>query len=225
VHARRASSYLAHAFPNRPPQDWEALDLERLSPRARAAWKRTFLRFLRQLTFKDPRRLVLKSPTHSFRIPTLLELFPDARFVHIVRDPYVVFPSTVNLRKSLSHAYGLQEPTFAGLEEQIFSDFTHLHERMEQGKKLILPGRFHELRYEDLVADPVGEIRRLYGGLELGGFDKVLPQLRSYLHEYANYRTNRYPELSAALRAEIGRRWGEVIRRYGYDAPAGGQEV
>ena len=114
------SPYLTIAFPNHPPQDQEAFDLERLSPHARAAWKRGFLHFLRGLTFKDPRRLVLKSPTHSFRIKTLLELFPDARFVHIVRDPHVVFSSTVNLWKSLYRNHGLQTPTFAGLEEYVF---------------------------------------------------------------------------------------------------------
>src|SRR2546421_389957 len=79
------SPYLTIAFPNRPPQDQDAFSVERMSPRQRAAWKRAFVRFLKQLTSKDPRRLVLESPTHSCRIPVLLELFPDARFVHIVR--------------------------------------------------------------------------------------------------------------------------------------------
>jgi hypothetical protein len=211
------SPYLTIAFPNRPPQDPGAFDLEGLPPRARAAWERAFLRFLRQLTFQDPRRLVLKSPTHSCRIPTLLRLFADARFVHIVRDPYVVFPSTVNLWKSLYEAHGLQRPTFAGLEDYVFDTFNHLYARLEEGKRLVRPGRFHELRYEDLIADPVGQMRRLYEGLELGGFDDVLPRLREYLDAHAGYQTNRYPTLSPALRAEIGRRWGDAIRRYGYD--------
>src|SRR5205807_8390888 len=61
------SPYLTIAFPNRPPQDQEAFTLERLPPRQRRAWKDAFLLYLRQLTFKDPRRLVLKSPTHSCR--------------------------------------------------------------------------------------------------------------------------------------------------------------
>src|SRR5262249_6045277 len=90
------SPYLTIAFPNRPPPCPEAMDLEGLPPRMLASWKRAFYRFLQALTYKDPRRLVLKSPTHSCRIKVLLELFPEARFVHIVRDPYVVFPSTVN---------------------------------------------------------------------------------------------------------------------------------
>jgi hypothetical protein len=211
------SPYLTIAFPNHPPQDQEAFDLDRLPPRARRAWKAAFLRFLRHLTYRDPRRLVLKSPTHSCRINTLLEMFPDARFVHIVRDPYAVFPSTVNLWKALYETHGMQRPTFAGLEEHVFDTFNRLYARLEEGKKLVPPGRFHELRYEDLIADPVSQMRLLYERLELGGFDAFLPRLKQYLESQAGYQTNRFPRLSPELRDEITRRWGHVIRQYGYD--------
>jgi hypothetical protein len=209
------SPYLTIAFPNRPPQDQEALDLEGLSPLKRAAWKRAFLRLLRRITFRNPKRLVLKSPTHTCRIRTLLEVFPDARFVHIVRDPYVVFPSTVNLWKSLYRTHGLQTPTFAGLEEHVFSTFTHMYEKLEEGKKLVEPSRFYELRYEDLIQNPIEEMRKLYEHLGLGGFEEVRAQLETYLAANKEYRTNKY-DLTPELRAEVTRRWGDVIRRYGY---------
>jgi hypothetical protein len=211
------SPYLTIAFPNRPPQDPQALDLDGLKPRKRQAWKKAFLRFLRHLTFKDPRRLILKSPTHTCRIPALLELFPDARFVHIVRDPRSVYPSTINLWKSLYVTHGLQRPTFAGLEEQVFDTFTHFYARLEQSKGLLAANRFHELRYEDLIADPVEQMRLLYERLELGGFEEFLPRMKAYLNANAGYKTNRYPDLTPELRAEIERRWGHVIRQYGYD--------
>jgi hypothetical protein len=209
------SPYLTIAFPNRLPQYPEYLDLEGVPPAARDRWKRAFFGFLRRLTFKDDRRLVLKSPTHTCRIRTLLELFPDARFVHIVRNPYVVFPSTVNLWKALYRTHGMQKPTFAGLEEQVLATFVRLHERLEEGRKLVAPNRFYELKYEDLVGDPVGQVRALYDRLELGGFDVVLPRLLNYVAGISGYETNRY-ELTPAQRAEITRRWGSVIRRYGY---------
>jgi hypothetical protein len=213
------SPYLTIAFPNHPPQDQEAFDLQRLPPRARAAWKEAYLHYLRTLTFNDPRRLVLKSPTHSCRIKVLREMLPDARFVHIVRDPYVVFASTVNLWKSLYRTHGLQRPTFAGLEEHVFNTFTYLYATLQEGKRLLPPRRFHELRYEDLVRDPIAEMRRLYEALELGEFERVVPRLRGYLAANAGYQTNRYHPLTPELQAEIARRWGEVIRRYGYEKP------
>jgi hypothetical protein len=211
------SPYFTIAFPNRPPQDQAAFDLEMLPARELRAWKTLFLRFIRQLTLKDPRRLILKSPPHSCRIKILLQLFPDARFVHIVRDPYVVFASTVNLWKSLYLTHGLQTPTFAGLEEQVFQTFSHLYSRLETGKKLVRPARYHEVRYEDLIQDPLGEMRKLYGALELPGFDEVLPRLAAYLAANTDYKTNRYKPLAPAKEAEITRRWGAVIRQFGYE--------
>ncbi len=207
------------AFPNHP-----AAGPGRFRPRKPAAArvshleKTLFLRFVRQLTFKDPRRLVLKSPTHSCRIKTLLELFPDARFVHIVRDPYVVFPSTVNLWKTLYLTHGLQTPTFADLEEHVFDTFTHLYDKLEVEASSWCGQDYtiQEMRYEDLLADPLGEMRKLYtDGLELGGFEDVLPRFQVYLDANTDYKTNRYKPLARLLQDEITRRrWGKVIRRY-----------
>src|SRR5947199_8319137 len=131
------SPYQHIAFPQNPPPPPEYLDLDGLPHRTRDRWKRAFYTYLQTLTYKDPRRLVLKSPPHTARVPALLELFPDARFVYIARNPSVVFPSTVNLWKSLYRKHGLQTPTFAGLEEHVFSTFVRMDERYEAGKKLI----------------------------------------------------------------------------------------
>lgn len=210
------SPYLTIAFPNRPPQCAEYLDLEGLTPEALVSWKKTFLRFLQQLTFKNPKRLVLKSPPHMCRIKVLLDMFPGARFVHIVRDPRIVFASTVNLWKSLYRTHGLQTPTFAGLEEQVFQTFLRMYDRLEAGQKLVPAGRFHELRYEDLIADPVGQMRLLYERIGLDGFEDMRPRLEQYLESLKGYETNRY-DLSPEARQEIEQRWGDVIRRYGYD--------
>jgi hypothetical protein len=209
------SPYLKIAFPNRAEPYPESDDLDGMPPRRRAAWKRGVYHFLQALTYKDPSRLVLKSPTHSCRIRTLLELFPNALFVHIVRDPYVVFPSTVTLWKTLWKVHGLQVPNYADLDEYVFRKLTHLYERLEQGKRLIDPARLHEMRYEDLVRDPIGEMRKLYDQLGLGGFDAVRPRVERYFADKADYKTNRY-EQSPELRARIDARWGDVIRRYGY---------
>jgi omega-hydroxy-beta-dihydromenaquinone-9 sulfotransferase len=210
------SPYLTMAFPNQRPAFPEYLDLEGLSPSALNRWKRTFHRFLQTVAFRNPKRLVLKSPPHTCRIKVLKEMFPEAHFVHIVRDPYVVFPSTMNLWKSLYQRHGLQTPTFAGLEDHVFETFLRMHEKLEQTRHLVDDDHFHELRYEDLVRDPIGEMRELYERLNLGEFDRVVPRLQDYLASVAGYETNRY-ELTPELRAKISRRWAKVIEQYGYN--------
>jgi hypothetical protein len=210
------STYADVAFPNRPGLCPGALDLSGLSPKELAAWKRTFYRFVQALTARDARRLVLKSPPHTARIPVLLELFPDARFVHIVRDPYTLFASTVNLWQSMGKKHGLQTPRGGlALEEKVFREFRVIHERYEEGKKLIPAGRLVEVRYEELVKDLVGGMRRVYDGLQLGEFDAARPALEEYAARSRGYETNKY-QLNDETRAKIAARWGDIITAQGY---------
>jgi omega-hydroxy-beta-dihydromenaquinone-9 sulfotransferase len=209
------SPYDMIAFPNRPPSGQEFLDLADVAPRRLRRWKRTFKTLLRAITYKSGKRLVLKSPPHTARIPLLAAMFPGALFVHIVRDPYVVFPSTLNLWRTLFERHGLQRPNFAGLEEYVLQTYVHVHERLEEGRRLLAPEQFYELRYEDLVRDPVAEMRRLYEHFGLGGFEAYLPRLEEYLASVKGYETNRY-ELTPAQREAVTRRWGAIARQYGY---------
>ncbi|HEY3787407.1 MAG TPA: hypothetical protein VGL71_01075, partial [Urbifossiella sp.] len=82
-------------------------------------------------------------------------------------------------------------------------------------KALIPAGRFHELKYEALVEDPVNEMRKAFAGIGLDGFETYLPKLREYLARTAGYETNKF-QISDADRAEVNRLWGDVIERYGY---------
>lgn len=209
------SPYLTLAFPNRPPQNERYLDLEQLTPQELEAWKRPLFRFVQQLYFRRRKTVVLKNPNHSFRIKALLEVFPDAKFIHIMRDPYVVYPSSIHLLKSLSRVHSLQRPTFEGLDERVLSTYVDLYRKVDEGRELVDPSRFCELRYEDLISDPEGQLRRLYEHLDLGGFEQYLPRLREYLADHVDYRTNSY-DLTAEQRAMIDEKWGDVIDRYGY---------
>jgi hypothetical protein len=209
------SPYADIAFPGRPPLFPGSLDLSGLTPRQLHDWKRGLVRFLQTLTLRDPRRLVLKSPPHTARVPVLLDLFPNAKFVHIVRDPRVVFPSTVHLWKSMAAKHGLRPPVLPGVEEKVYSEFEVLYRRLEEAKPRVPAGQFYELRYEDLTRDPAVAMEKLYAALGLGGFADYRPRLDDYLGKTRGYETNKY-QLTPGQKAEVERRCGDVIRRYGY---------
>ncbi|MEN6557459.1 MAG: sulfotransferase [Thermoguttaceae bacterium] len=211
------SPYLTAVFSNRPPQYQEYLDFRGVSPTALNRWKGQFLWFLKCLTLRDPKRIVLKSPPHTARIRVLLEMFPRAKFVHIVRDPQVLFPSTVNLWRRLYRDQGLQVPKCEGLDEQVFQTLTRMYEAFDRDRPLLGKGQFCEVRYEQLVANPLEEMRRVYQELELGDFEAARPGVEAYFTGQKNYRTNRY-EITPEIKAEIGRRWKKYAQQYGYDA-------
>lgn len=212
------SPYLTLLFPNHPPAYPEYLDLRGVPPKALARWKRELTWFLKCLTVQKPLRIVLKTPQHTCRVRTLLEMFPDARFVHIVRDPNVIFPSTLKLWKRMYRYHGLQKPRYEGLEEHVFNTFNRMYAAFEEDRKLVAPSRFCEVRYEDLVKDPMGKMREVYERLDLGDFENARPGIERYLERTKDYKTNRH-EVSPEVREQVARRWGAYIERYGYAPP------
>ena len=209
------SSFFTVAFPNRSPQDEEYLDLEGLPPEALEKWKATLRRFLTEITYTRPQRIVLKSPQHTARVKHLLQMFPGARFVYIVRDPQAVYASTMKLWKLMFTTQGFQTPTFAGLEEYVFETFNRMHGAFERARPLIPPSHFAEVKYEDLVADPLAQVERIYGEIGLEEFEPARPAVERYLESMAGYQTNRYT-LEPEVRREIAARWGDFIKQHGY---------
>jgi omega-hydroxy-beta-dihydromenaquinone-9 sulfotransferase len=211
------STYCDITFPNGRPHDREYLTLEGVPPEALEIWKATLWRFLRNVNYQDPRRIVLKSPPHTGRIRVLREMFPDARFVHITRDPVVVFPSTVNLWTQLYKKHALQVADLSGLDKYVFDNFERMYRSFERDRKDVPANRLVDVRYEDLVQDPIGQMRRIYSELELDGFVQLEPRLTEFWSGQADYRTNRY-RLDNDVQQEVQRRWGPWMRKYGYEA-------
>ncbi len=210
------SPYLTLAFPNDPPDCQEYLDFRGVPAASVGTWKAALHWFLKCLTVRSPRRIVLKSPPHTARVRVLLEMYPKARFVHIVRDPYFLFPSTMKTWKRLYRYHGLQYPSYGGLEEHVFRTLVRMYDAFEDDRKLLDPAQYCEVRYEDLVRDPVGQMRRVYEELDLGDFEGARAAVEAYAERTRDYQPNRH-DLDPDLRAEIGCRWRSYFERYGYE--------
>jgi len=223
------SPYQELAFPNHRKRVAPFLSLDEFSPRARARWEETFVSFLKSVTLyrmkhaKGPTpRLVLKSPPHTARLAALSEIFPDAKFIHIVRNPAEVFPSSVRTWSSLFDVQGCQTPRVEALsngapsiEDYVLSTFNELYCDFPQARAAIPPERFCELRYEDLVADPFAQLQRIYDQLELGRFDDARPHFAAHLAAVRNYRPSRQ-QVTPDLHTEVRRRWAPFFETYGY---------
>lgn len=207
--------YHAVAFPNRIPHCAEYLSLQGLCPRQDDHWKKAWLQFLRAISLNHSKRLVIKSPLHTARLDAILELFPEARFVHLVRDPHDVYPSTLRLWRRLAEDEGLQVPRSANLEDFVFANFREMYESFEQSRGSVPSGRLCEIRYEDLVANPTATLRTIYDRLGLGDFEKVRPAIEQYATDMRSFRANHY-KLSADECRRIHQHWAKYIQRFGY---------
>lgn len=209
--------YRTWAFPQHGPVHEDYLTLENLTDPQRQQWIDALRWFVKAVALKDNKRVILKSPPHTARVKTILQAFPDARFIHIARDPLTLFPSTMRLWKSMCDTQCLQVPKqqYDWMEEEVLNNFEQMYQAYERDHTLIPAGGLAELRYEDLVADPVGELRKTYEQLNLGDFSQVEPHLGSYLEQQSGYQTNRY-ELPEEIEAKVRARWAGYFERYRY---------
>jgi omega-hydroxy-beta-dihydromenaquinone-9 sulfotransferase len=223
------SPYQELAFPNHRKRAAPFLSLDEFSPRAHARWRETFVTFLKSVTlYRRKRRgglkprLVLKSPPHTARLAVLSEMFPEATFIHIVRNPAEVFPSSVRTWSSLFEVQGCQTPRAEALpngapsiEDYVLSTFNELYRDFARARAAIPSGRFCELRYEDLVADPLAQLGRIYDHLQLGDFDEARPHFAAHLASVRDYRSGRH-QVAPDVYSEVRRRWAPFFETYGY---------
>jgi len=210
------SPYVAKHFPRRC-HDYERYISFRGVPETELEeWKRSFMRFLKKLTLKHGRPLLLKSPAHTARIRHLLALFPRARFVFLHRDPLEVFQSFRHHFDTLMWFFYLQVPDVDLIDEAVLRVYSHVFDAFFEDRGLIPPGQYHEVGFTDLEQRPIDALSQIYEKLGLDGFARARPRLEAYLATLAGYKKNRFPPLDAARRERVTQAWRRTFEEWGY---------
>ena len=186
-----------------------------LDERATARWLDRADAFYRRLA-RERRgaRLLVKNPVYTARVGAILRRWPDARFIHCVRDPYAVFASTLRFHRELAAALGLAPFDDAELETAVIETYATMMQRFEADRGLLGADRIVDVRYEDLTARPLDELARIYATLDLGDFAADRPAFAAHLEAVAGYRAGRY-RLDDATRARLDAAWGPFVARWG----------
>ncbi len=195
-------------------------DLERLTPGERSRWRRYSWAFSWKLSWIAGRRsILLKSPSHTARVRELFDLYTgNVRFVHIVRDPRAVVRSNVSMLQR-AEVYHLQDPAPGEqLERELIDDLIGTDAKFRREVAELPPGRLAHVRYQDLVADPLGQMRRIYDELDLGWTPDIEQRLVRYLHTVSDYRAATPAGKAARLSSEAPA-LDELARRTGLDRP------
>jgi hypothetical protein len=221
------SPFMACVFPRQKQKFERYLTFSTAEANELAEWKEAFLYFIKKLQWRHGRPLVLKSPPHTARIRLLLELFPQARFVHIHRDPYRVFQSSRRLFLTMFTWNGLQRPKLEDLDEWILRQYHEMYSAFFEQRSLIPSGRLCEVAFEQLEQDPIGEMRKLYETLSLPDFSSFEPELRRYVNSVAGYRKNIFEDLPIELAARVSEKWRTCFREWGYPTldPGGSKAI
>jgi len=219
---------LAHLCPQSPylgwyfPAEYSALFrkyglMEGISAEDKAEWSAAYRGLLAKATIAcSGRQLVLKNPINTGRMRALRELFPGSKFIHIHRNPYDVFRATLHMFREVFKTVTLQDVSEARIQEYVLEFYPRMMNAYWEQRDAVPAGDRVELRYDDLVADPLAELDRVYGELGLDGWTAALPSLQKFLLKRAEFKENKYsyaPEFAAL----VERHWDFAFDRLGYE--------
>ncbi len=210
------SPLLGWAFPKQEAYFDRYLTFHEVIKAERDRWKETFIYFVKKLTLKYNKPLLLKSPHHTARVKTLLEIFPNAKFIHIRRNPYDVFRSTVSLYKKTIAPLALQKRDLQQDIQSIIDRFRIMYDFFFEEQKLIKEGHLFEIAFEDLEQDFVKGIAQIYRELDLRGWQEYKPILEDFLGQQKEYKKNVYPPIADEWKKQIQEKWRPAFEKWEY---------
>ena len=215
------SFYNHWSFPRKARDYFEKYALFRNTPDSVVGeWKKIYLNVLRKASLNHQhQQLLIKNPANSSRIKILLELFPDAKFIHIYRNPYTVLVSTRHFFRSVLAITQLQTIGDEELDENILWFYQALMQKFFAEKELIPPENFIEIRFEDFEKEPLAEVRRIYETLHLPGYADAEPAFCEHVTSLKGYQKNCY-EMAAEDIEKVQKHWKFTVDRWGYTPPA-----
>jgi len=182
------------------------------------AWEKRFLQYL-QAGGREV-RWVLKSPDHVRSLDALWQVFPDAYIIQTHRHPLEALVSSSHLTEVLRGMFSRPQDRKAigRREAQVLAENMRRIMRFRDARPE-LGNRFIDVRYHELVADPVGMVRRIYErmGVALSNAAAARMQmLADHRGRYVNDRNGRpdLTELGLDVPTEI-ERFEEYCARYG----------
>lgn len=171
----------------------DSIRFDTLSEEEKEDWKNLY----RQLVIKaimnsGGSRIVLKNPANTGRMLTLLELFPEAKFVHIIRNPVIVYLSTKKFFSQLYPIVNLEIFTDDEISEMVLDVYENLMKDYLEDLKQVDPDRHLEIRYEDLVEKPIENLEIIYSKFNYSNFQQLKPVFENYLDSIGDHKIDSY---------------------------------
>ncbi len=164
------------------------------------------------------KRILFKNPASTTRMLLLKKIFPDAKFVHIVRNPYDVFPSMQKLWARLQEGWGWEDSSRVDYESITLDIYEGVMRRFLEDRSKVPSGDIVEVRYDDLDQRPEETIAAIYDGIDPEGKEAAVERTRAHLAGKKPYQKNKHRLEDAQLDA-IEERCGFAIDEWGFKRP------
>jgi omega-hydroxy-beta-dihydromenaquinone-9 sulfotransferase len=194
-----------------------------MTEKTKTKLRKNYLKIVKKLTYHTGgKQLILKSPENTCRIDMLLELFPDAKFIHIYRNPYDVFPSTIGMFKKLFPIFSLEDITKNPddlVDTVVLDIYEKLYTQYLKDKQAIPKENLLEMKYEKFIKDPMRYMEQIYSDLDIEGFEEQKDAFKQYIDAQAGYKTNGY-KIDIVNKRRLNKRLFFLFKKFGYNIEA-----
>ena len=192
------------------------LTFEQITPDELQSWEEAFRKLIKiSLWNTGGTRFLSKNPPHTGRVRELVRMFPNAKFIYLMRNPYTVFESTRSFFTNTIQPLKLEAYTDAQIEENILAIYRKLYDRYMADRHLIPQGNLVEVKFEDFEADALGMTHQIYRNLSLEGWDEAQAAIEQYVGSKRGYKKNKY-QYAGRTRQLVEQHWGDVLRQWDY---------
>jgi len=182
-----------------------------------ANWIKMHQYFLKKVYLDQyKKKLIIRNPAYTTRIPLLKKIWPGAKFIHIHRNPYRVFQSMRNYFHKLFPALSLQSYEHLEIDSLILHNYTRMMKQLITDSENLTEDEFIEIRFEDLDENAVNIINTIYDRFKLPDFDSDKEYFARYLNAIKKYKKNVY-EQSSEDRSLVEKHWKPFIEYWDYD--------
>ncbi len=210
------SNMLSWTFPRNAARYDQFLDFGHVPAADRQLWKKHLDRFVRKVTLRNGKQPLLKSPNHTARIRLILELYPEAKFIHLRRNPYDVYRSLVHMASQVIPVWGLQTYLTETISDMAIEMYRRLYAAYFEQAPLIPAVQFHEIAYEDLIQAPVPVLEKTYQVLNLGDFELRRPTIEAYTAAKSGYQKNRHQDIPGNVCEKLHDQWRQSFEAWDY---------
>lgn len=189
---------------------------DNITEHERQVFKDTFLKLIKiSLWNTQGSQFLSKNPPHTGRIRTLLEMFPNAKFIYLKRNPYTVFESTRSFFTNTIQPLRLQDISNDQIESNLIEVYRRLFYKFEEEKQLIPQGNLVEIKFEDYEQDAYAMTEDIYRTLNLPGFETSKADIEKYLSKKKGYKKNQYKYDDRTVKI-VEENWDMALKKWGY---------
>ena len=197
------------------------LTMKKATPEETADFKDKFMKLVKVSMWNSDHaardaQYLSKNPPHTGKVKTLVEMFPDAKFVYLIRNPYTVFESSRSFFTQTIAPLQLNSIPTEEMEQNILYAYRELYDAYQEQKKYIPQGNLYEVRFEDFEKNPLEITERIYRQLGIPGWDEARPAIEAYISKKKGYRKNQYSYDSRTV-SMVNEAWGDILDDWGYE--------